>query len=146
MNDDCHSGEYGRINAPVTLGAFLVGIPAHRDRWYDRRSLPSYSGVGFHPEIELLYRTVQTSEHEATVAIAADTTIENHSTLMKNGEEIVIVRDRIRLGGTITVDRSTRLPSRGELRIGESMRLVRPHAAGTVVIKEGFYKIRFSLP
>lgn len=146
LNDDCNSGEYDRINAPVTLGAFLTRVPAHRDRWHERRSLPSYSGVGFHPEIELLYRMVQSSEYEVTVAIAADTTIENHSTLMKNGEEVVIVRDRIRLGGTITVDRSTRLPTSGELRIGESMRMVRPHASGMVVVKEGLYRIRFSLP
>jgi hypothetical protein len=146
LKGDCRSGEYERINAPVTLSAFLMRTATDHDRWHERRPLPSYSGVGFHPEIDLLYRTVRATQREATVTIAADTTIENLSTRMKNGEEVVVVRQRIRLGGTMTVDRSTGFAARGELRIGESLRMARPHASGMIVLREGLYRIRFSLP
>jgi hypothetical protein len=146
MNDRCQSGEYERINAPVTLCAFLIPAPGGRDRWLDQRPSPSFSGVGFHPVIEWLYRTVATTDRDATVTVAADSTIENFTTHLKNGEEVVIIRDRIRIGGTMVIDRSTGLATHAELRVGESLQLVRPHASGMVLTKEGHYTIRFTLP
>lgn len=145
LNDRCQSGEYERINAPVTLCAFLIPTPAGRDRWREMRPSPSFSGVGFHPEIEWLYRTAQTTDWDATVTVAADSTIENLTTHMKNGEEVMIVRDRIRIAGTIVIDRSSGLPKQAELRVGESLQLVRPHASGMVITKEGLYTIRLTL-
>jgi hypothetical protein len=148
VNSRCQSGEYERINAPVTLCAFLVRTPDDGDRWHDRKPLPSFSGVGFHPEIDWLFRAARTTDSESTVTVtvAADTTIEDYETVMKNGEEIVVVRDRIRIGGTMSIDRSTGLPRLAELRVGESLRLIRPHASGMVVTREGHYTIRFTLP
>ena len=146
LNDRCQSGEYESINAPITLCAFLVRTPDDGDRWHDRKPSPSFSGVGFHPEIDWLFRAVRTTDSETTVTVAADTTIEDYETVMKNGEEILVVRDWIRIGGTMSIDRSTGLPRLAELRIGESLRLIRPHASGMVVTREGHYTIRFSVP
>jgi hypothetical protein len=146
LNADCPGGEYGSINLPVTLGAFLILAPERRDRWVERRPAPSYSGVGFHPVIEWLYRTVDSTDRDVTVTVAADSTIENFTTHFKSGEEINIVRDRIRVGGTMVIDRTTGLPKHGELRIGESLQLVRPDAAGVIITREGQYTVRFNLP
>jgi hypothetical protein len=146
INDRCQSGEYERINAPITLGAFLVRTPDDGERWHDRKPSPSFSGVGFHPEIDWLFRVARTTDSEITVTVTADTTIEDYKTVMKNGEEIVIVRDRIRIGGTMSIDRSTGLPHLAEVRVGESLRLIRPHASGMVITREGHYTIRFSVP
>jgi hypothetical protein len=150
VNERCESGEYEHINAPVTLSSFLVERRAaaggERARWRETRAAPSFSGVGFHPEIEFLYREVDASGTESTIAVAADSTFENLRTTMKNGEEVVVTSDRFRIGGTLIVDRATGLPSRGELRIRETLELVRPSASGMVIRKTGEYTIRFSLP
>jgi len=145
-NERCRSGEYGRLNAPVTLCAFF----ARREnsgavRWREVRPVPSFSGLGFYPEIEWLYREVETADGEATITIAADSTIENHETRMPNGEEVVIQRDRIRLGGTLVIDRSTGLPKRGDLRVWESMTLSPRDGTGTTVTKKGEYTISLSI-
>jgi hypothetical protein len=152
-NERCGSGEYGRINAPVTFHALLLGrdqgvfeAGGQDGRWREARRAPSFSGIGFHPSIQFLYRVVKTTDASLTVTIAADTTIENHRTVMKNGEEVVISRDRFRIGGTLVVDRATGLTRSGELRIRESVELVRPHASGMVVTKDGEYTIRLSFP
>ena len=96
--------------------------------------------------IEWLYRTVDTTDYDATVTVAADSTFEDFTTHLKNGEEVTIVRDRIRIGGTMVIDRSTGLPKHAELRVGESLQMVRPHASGMVITREGQYTIRFTLP
>jgi hypothetical protein len=146
MNDLCQSGIYQSFNTPTTLRAFLVPTPDEGDRWHDRRPSPSFSGVGFHPEIDWLFRTVRSTDSLVTLTVVADSTIEDYKTTMNNGEEVLIVRDRIRIGGTMSIDRSNGLPRRAELRIGESLRLVRPHASGMVITREGHYTIRFELP
>jgi hypothetical protein len=152
-NERCRSGEYSRINTPVTIRAFLVGrdrgafeTGGNNRRWREVRSAPSFSGIGFHPSIRFLYRVVKTTDVSATVAVAADTTIENHRTVMKNGEEVLISHDRFRIGGTLIVDRATGMTRSGELRIRESVEFIRPHASGTVITKEGEYTLRLSLP
>lgn len=152
-NERCRSGEYSRINAPVTIHALLVsrdqgalGTGGNDGRWREARSAPSFSGIGFHPSIQFLYRVVKTTDESVTVAVAADTTIENHRTVMKNGEEVFISRDRFRIGGTLVVNRATGLTRSGELRIRESVELIRPHASGMVINKEGEYTIRLSIP
>lgn len=146
MNDLCQSGLYERINAPTTLCAFLIQTPDDGDRWRDSRPSPSFSGVGFYPEIDWLFRAVQSTDSVITVTVTADSTIEDYKTVMKNGEEVIIVSDRIRIGGTMAIDRSSRLPQRAELRVGESLQLIRPHASGMVIKREGHYTIRFNLP
>jgi hypothetical protein len=146
LNARCPSGEYGRINAPVTLGAFVIAAPGERSRWLEHRPAPSFSGLGFHPRIKWFYRAVAATEDEVTVTVAADSTIENFTTCLQSGEEVTIVRDRIRLGGTMVIDRATGLPTHAELRIGESSQMVRPHAAGMVITRDGHYTIRFTLP
>jgi hypothetical protein len=150
-NERCPSGEYGRINAPVTLCAFLFGRStlgaASRGegglRWRESRPVPSFSGIGFHPRIDLLFREVGKAGESATVTVAADSTIENCVTRMKNGEEVMILHDRFRVGGTLTVERSTGLTSAGEIRVREELKLVRSNAGGVVMEKEGEYTIRF---
>lgn len=144
-NDVCRSGEYARINAPVTLAAFLNRVPASGEKWFEMRSVPSFSSTGFHPEIEWYYRTAEITAATATVTVAADSTIENHTTVMPNGEEVRIVRDRFRVGGTLVIDREAGLPAEGELRVGESLNFVRPQASGMSVTREGRYTIRFEL-
>jgi hypothetical protein len=153
-NERCRSGEYGRLNAPVTLSAFFVRQQATDltskdsagNRWHERRVSPSFSGIGFYPEIDLLYRLIESTNHSVTVAVAADSTIENVRTRMPNGEEVVIVRDRFRVGGSLTIARASRLPHRGEIRIREALTLVRPNASGNVLDREGEYTLRFTLP
>jgi hypothetical protein len=144
-NDECRSGEYKRMNAPVTLAAFLNRVPAAGEKWYEMRSVPSFSSTGFHPEIEWYYRTAEITAATATVTVAADSTIENHTTVMPNGEEVRIVSDRFRVGGTLVIDREAGLPAEGELRISESLHFVRPRASGMSVTREGRYTIRFEL-
>jgi len=150
-NEGCRCGEYERINAPVTLGAFLFGWHAAAlsgdsgRRWRELRPVPTFSGIGFHPEIYLLYRLANTADGSSTVSVAADSTMENLETRMKNGEEVLILRDRIRVGGTLTVVHETGLTNAGEIRIREALKLVRPNAGGIVVEKQGEYTIRFSL-
>lgn len=151
-NERCRSGEYDRINAPVTIRAFLIrrsrggpGTNGGGGRWRESFPVPSFSGVGFCPSIEILYRVAKTTESTTTVTVAADTTIEDHRTTMKNGEEVIIARDRFRVGGTLVVDNATGLTRSGELRIRESLELVRPHASGMVMTKDGEYTIRFEL-
>lgn len=146
FNDRCESGEYEQMNAPVTLCAFITPAPGDGDRWRDSRPTPSFSGVGFHPVIDWRYRTVQLSDSETTVTVTADTTIEGLEITMKNGEEVFVVHDRIRIGGTIVGERGAGLPSRAELRVGERLELVRPAASGTMITREGLYSLRFSLP
>lgn len=154
VNERCRSGEYGRINAPVTLSAFLVRQQATDltskgsagNRWRERRVAPSFSGIGFYPEIDVLYRLIESDDHSVTVAVTADSTIENFRTRMPNGEEVVIVRDRFRVGGSLTIARASRLPHKGELRIREALTLVRPNASGNVLDREGEYTLRFTLP
>jgi hypothetical protein len=107
---------------------------------------PSFSGVGFYPEIDLLYRMIESKDHSVTVAVAADTTIENVRTRMPNGEEIMIVSDRFRVGGSLTITHPSRLPYRGELRIREALTLIRPNASGNVLNRDGEYTLRFTLP
>jgi hypothetical protein len=151
-NERCRSGEYDRINTPVTIRAFLVrrehgepGSHSNGERWRESLPAPSFSGVGFHPSIEFLYRVVKTTDASTTVAVAADTTIEDHRTVMKNGEEVIIARDRFRIGGTLVIDGATGITRSGELRIRESLKLIRPHASGMVMTKDGEYTIRFTL-
>jgi hypothetical protein len=144
LNDRCECGLYERINAPVTLAAFLISPPDGRDRWHELRTSVSFSGVGFYPAVEWLYRVVRTTDRDASVTVAADSTIENYATRMKNGEEVMILRDRIRVGGTVVIDRSTGLATSGEIRVGESLHLSRPADPG-VLAREGRYTIRLSL-
>jgi hypothetical protein len=149
LNERCRSGEYGRVNAPTTLGCFVVRRPPasgeDRSRWRETRPAPSFSGVGYHPEIEFLYREVDASETSSTISVAADTTLDNVHTTMKNGEAVIITRDRIRIGGTLVVDTATGFATRGELRIRETLELVRPSASGMVIRKNGEYTIRFDI-
>jgi hypothetical protein len=104
-----------------------------------------FSGVGFHPSIETLYRAVESTGETVTIAVAAETTLADIRTVMRNGEEVVITTDRIRMGGTLDVESATGITRKGELRIRESMTLVRPNASGMIVTKDGEYTIRFSL-
>lgn len=142
---DCGSGEYDRIGAPVTLAAFFVRRADRGRRWRETRAVPTFSGVGFHPRVEWLYRAVDARGATATVTLAADSTVEDLEVTMPNGERVTIVRDRIRLGGTLILDRDAGPPAHGEVRVAETVRFVRPRSSGMVVTKDGRYTIRLQL-
>ena len=149
-NSTCKSGEYGHINAPVTLAAFFTkpAIPGAEQTatyWRDSRLVPSFSGVGYHPAIELLYRVVDTADDSTRITVTADTTVRDVRFTMRNGEEVTIVSDRFRIGGTLSTGRDSALPFWGELRIREELTMVRMNAGGQIVDKLGEYTIRFSL-
>jgi hypothetical protein len=149
-NETCRSGEYSHINAPVTLSVFFFkpaspGSEQTTTRWRDSRLVPSFSGVGFHPSIELLYRVVDTGDELRRISVTADTTVRDLSFTMKNGEEVTIVSHRFRVGGTLSTVRDSALPLRGELRVREELTMLRKNAGGQIVDKLGEYTIRFSL-
>lgn len=141
----CGSGEYGRINAGVTLSAFFAGSGGHGRRWRARRPVPSFSGTGYHPEIDYLYRIVETTDESVRVSVAADTTVSDVDFTMKNGEVVMIASNRFRVGGTLLVGRDGGLARSGELRIREEQTLVRQNAGGQIIRRTGEYTVRFSL-
>jgi hypothetical protein len=150
FNESCRSGEYSHINTPVTLAAFFFGSPGPgaggtADRWSENRVAPSFSGTGFHPTIRWLYRVVDSRDKTDRITITADTTLQDVSFIMNNGERATIVIDRFRVGGTLSIEDGRSLPLWGELRIREELTLLRHNAGGQIIDKLGDYTIRFRL-
>jgi hypothetical protein len=147
LKDQCESGQYDRVNLPVTLGIFLPDSAALRGeengRWVERRELPSFSGVGFHPRLDFAYRIVKIEDETRTIVVSADSTVRDHHIRMKNGEEAVILSDRLRAGGTLVTNASLGISQSGEIRIKETMELLRPKAGHAVIKKTCEYTIRF---
>jgi len=146
LNAECQSGEFQRMNLPVTLGFFLPDPPSlaaqEGARWRALRILPLFSGVAFHPAAEFRWHAVATATGQTTIVFSADSTFVRQQTKLANGEEAVILRDRIRAGGTLVLERETALPVSGEVRIRERMEILRPQLGPNPVIKYGEYTIR----
>ncbi len=150
MKKTCRSGEYGHINSPVTLAAFFCrpatsAMEQKTTRWRDSRLVPAFSGLGFHPSVEMLYRVVDSGDGLDRISVTADTTVRDMAFTMKNGEEVTIVSHRFRVGGTLSSDRKGALPPWGELRIREELTMLRNNAGGQIIDKLGEYTIRFTL-
>jgi len=146
LKAECQSGEFQRVNMPVTLGFFLPDSPTlaaeEGARWLALRNLPLFSGVPFHPAAEIRWHAVDTDHGQATVVFSADSTFGRRKTTLANGEEAVIIRDRVRVGGTLVLERVAALPVSGEVRIRERMEILRPQLGPDPVIKYGEYTIR----
>jgi hypothetical protein len=146
LNSDCLSGEYRRMNLPVTLGFFLPDpqwLAAEEGaRWQAPRVPPLFSGVDFRPAVEFQWQAVAVALGQVTVVFSADSTFGRRQTTLAKGEEAVITRDRILAGGTIVLDRETALPVSGEVRIREHMEMLRPQLGPDVFTKSGEYTIR----
>lgn len=149
FNASCESGEYDRLNLPVTLGAFLPDSAmlggGGMTQWRECRAVPSFSGVGFYPSLDMSYRVVDVKNGKVTIVVSADSTIDEHRTRMKNGEDIVILSDRLRVGGTLVIDTVFGIPRSGEIRVRELLELLRPRVSHAVSTKNGEYSIRFSI-
>lgn len=147
LKDHCESGLYSRINVPVTMGLFLPDSAAlqagENSCWVEHRDLPSFSGVGFHPRIEFSYRIVKIEDQTRTIVVSADSTVREHRTRMKNGEEVVIISDQLHVGGTLVTNAALGISQSGEIRIRETMELLRPNAGNVVINKSCEYTIRF---
>jgi|GEM_PF-5409857 len=60
LKPDCPSGEYDKINMPVSFGAFMIKISgpelAAGLRWNMKFRLPGFSGTRLYPEIEIRFQ------------------------------------------------------------------------------------------
>ncbi len=139
LKPDCGSGGYSRIDLPVSLGFFFMGTPANSPvkdyTWREVKTLPSFSGMGFHPDIAVPMRIVALDSDRITAVFSADTVVEDVSKTMPNGETIDILEYRIHIGGTLVVDRSDGVPRGGEVRIEEEISYLRRRVSSLVASK-----------
>lgn len=146
---DCRSGAYSRLNLPLSLGFFFTGIPQPGTgtdfSWEERKSLPSFSGLQFFPELLLSLRIVKVTDEAITVVLRADTTFENQQLIMPSGEEIDLLEDRIHIGGTIVIDPANGVVSTGELRIDELISYLRPRLSTLPASKRCSYLLRLKI-
>lgn len=143
---DCGSGEYSRLDLPVSLGFFFAGIPradAGKDFiWKERKPLPSYSGLRFSPELVVALRIVEVARETVTLVVNADTTFTDLRLTMPSGEEIDLLSNRIHIGGTIVIDPATGIATTGELRIEEEISYLRPRMSTLPASKRCSYLLR----
>jgi hypothetical protein len=141
---ECGSGEYSRLNLPVSLGFFFPHLPrpVNDYRWRQRKTLPSFSGLHFFPEIEISLRIVKVEGAELTVVFTADTTFEDLRLTMPSGEEIDLLEDAIHIGGTFFIDSHSGVTVKGELRIDEEITYLRPRVSTMPASKDCSYLLR----
>ncbi len=147
LKENCESGEYTRLDLPFALGMFFPGAWApslDRDsRWVEDKWIPSYSRMGYRPEIRTQARIVRIADGAATAVLSSDTTLESIHSILPNGESATIVRDAVHLGGTLILAQQNGLPLKGEIRIEESMQIIRPKLSERVIERECAYILRF---
>jgi hypothetical protein len=143
----CNSGQYDRLDLPYSLAIFFADLPAASMdldfQWVEEKVCPSYSGLRFHPALRIAGRIVQKSGGLATAVLSADSTYQDQKLTMPNGENIVILRDDVHLGGTLIMDVNTGFPVKGEVRVKETIQHVRPRLSNHVLEKECEYVLRF---
>lgn len=149
LKEQCQSGQYGHINLPVTMGIFMPDSATLRgeinQRWRKIVDLPSFSGVGFYPRMALTYRIVDDDGRSRVLSVYGDSTITDCRTRKKTGEALVIVSDRIRVGGTIKTDPALGLCRSGEIRIRETMQVLLPDSNQPALGKKCEYAIRLQI-
>jgi hypothetical protein len=147
LNKDCQSGEYTRLDPVSAFGLFFSKVrPAALKkgyRWRERKSCPDYSGLYFRPDIRLTERVVQSADGEATAVLTSDTTFTDVQIILPNGETATLLSKSLRVGGTVVMAAGTGLPLRGEVRIEEHVRYLRPRLGEKVLEKEGSFILRW---
>lgn len=143
---DCGSGEYSRLNLPVSLGFFFTALPGETAgrgfAWNERKALPSYSGLQYHPDLGISLRIVERRENSVTIVLNTDTTVTNQRLTMPRGETIDLLQDRIHLGGTVIVDADSGIVITGELRIEEEISYLRARLSTVPASKRCSYLLR----
>jgi hypothetical protein len=140
LKPDCGSGGYARMNLPVSLGFFFVRPPAPQDeagdmQWRELKTLPSFSGLGFNPDLAIPLRIVALDSGRLTAVFSADTTFEDVRQTLPNGETIDILAYRIHIGGTLFVAYPGGTPRGGEARIEEEISYLRPRVSMVAATK-----------
>lgn len=147
LREDCRSGEYKRLDPSGAFGLFFANVhPADLKkghRWQEYKFCPGYSGLGFRPFLRLDGRIVLTGGDEATAVLSVDTTCSNVQLKLPNGENATILTESLRIGGTLVLDIRTGCPLRGEVRIEETVKYLRPRLSERVLEKEGSYILRW---
>ncbi|MFH1756351.1 MAG: hypothetical protein ABIA59_11685 [Candidatus Latescibacterota bacterium] len=147
--EDCESGEYTRLDLPYALGIFFadawIASVTQGSRWAGVKTIPRYSGMGHRPAIRIQTRIVQVKDSIATAVLSSDTTLSNMPTILPNGESATIIQNTIHLGGTLFLAQESGIPLRGEIRIEESMQIIRPKLSDRAIEKECAYILRFRI-
>ena len=147
LTGDCHSGEYKRLDPAGAIGLFFPDIDSadlkKGYRWQEYKYCPGYSGLGFRPLLRLTGRIVLVDGDEATAVLSVDTTCSNVQIKIPNGENATILSESLRIGGTLVLDTTTGCPLRGEVRIEEVVKHLRPRLSDQVLDKKGSYILRW---
>jgi hypothetical protein len=136
LKADCPGGLYRRLNLPVTMGPFVFAVPRAGDRGEESREwiaeCPSFSGLGFFPQIRWRYavkKSAPGSDGHAidgyTIEISCDTTLAGLRATTPSGERIDIIADRIRVRGTLRPWAGLAYFHEGKIEIREEIRYVR---------------------
>ena len=150
LKSECPGGLYRRLNLPVTIGPFILSIPDDCDhpgsRWQAIVTCPSFSGLGFFPQIRLTYRMIEspTDAEENTIEIACDTTLAHIRATLPSGEAVEIIAHRIRVHGVMRPWQGLPLFCRGKIEIEEEIRYVRPELESPVLEKRCDSEITFA--
>lgn len=138
----CSSGEYTRLNPPVSLGAFLLP-PLTTARDSCTIALPSFSGLRFFPSIRVERRRLERGPAETTVVLLADTTFKDRQVSLGFGDTFVILEDKIHLGGSMIMAPGEDIPRRGEVRVEEKISYLHQRSGATKNRKNCFFILRF---
>lgn len=141
LKSDCPGGLYRRLNLPVTMGPFIL-VPDDHDgagaRWQSIVECPSFSGLGFFPQLKWQYTMTKTESGTGghSIEIACDTTLSGVRAKMPNGETVDIIADRIRVRGTLAPWPGLVCFYEGKIEIREEIRYVRPALESSVLEKK----------
>jgi hypothetical protein len=141
FKSDCPGGLYRRLNLPVTMGAFVFAIPKGLDRpenhWQAIVECPSFSGLGFFPQIRWKYTVKRTASgtEGPSIEIVCDTTLAGVRAATANGETVDIISDRIQVRGTLEPWPGLFCFYEGKIEIQEEIRYVRPALDSSVLEK-----------
>jgi hypothetical protein len=150
FKSDCPGGLYRRLNLPVTIGAFVFAIPKGLDRseshWQAIVESPSFSGLGFFPQIRWQYTVKKTASgtEGQSIEIVCDTTLTGVRATIANGETVDIIADRIQVRGTLEPWPGLLCFYQGEIEIQEEIRYVRPALDSSVLEKRCAAVITFA--
>jgi hypothetical protein len=140
LKPDCPGGLYRRLHLPTTIGVFVMA-PAGGDqaekKWQSIVTCPSFSGLGFFPQILWAYTPTEhgRSDGASAIGIACDTTLSAVRATMANGETIDIIADRITVRGTLKPWRELPFFYEGKIEIREEIKYVRPAIGPDVLDK-----------
>ena len=150
FKSDCPGGLYRRLNLPVTIAPFVLSIPDGFDHpgstWQAIVTCPSFSGLGFFPQLRWTYRIEEDRADTSgrAIEIACDTTLTHIRATLPNGETVDIIADRIRIRGSLVPCRGLHLFHEGKIEIEEEIRYVRPALDSSVLGKRCDSEIIFA--